>query len=81
MARRASSERSIVAVLKVSLDLMPRRHIKQCTLIIEVLRWLVRNKFHEQHKEMFDRCRSHFDQALAQHLEFQQAEGLTMDEW
>lgn len=75
------SERSVVAVMKAALDLQPRRHIKQCTLVIEVLRWLVRNNFHTLHQANFDICKSHFDNALARHLEFQQGEGLTMDEW
>lgn len=63
------SQRSIVAVMKVALDLQPRRHMKQCTSIIEVLRWLATHTFHALHRANSAMCKRHFANVLARHLD------------
>ena len=39
----AASERTVVAILKASLDLNPSQHYKQTSMIIEICKWAVRN--------------------------------------
>jgi hypothetical protein len=75
------TERTIVAILKASLDIHATHHIKQTEVIIEICKWVFRNNVHIRYADFVKFCKPHWDCALAKHFKYQHAQGLSADEW
>lgn len=61
----ADTQRSVVALFKATLDLKPDSRAKQCSAIVEVMRYIMRNGVQNRFREETALLTKHFDQTLS----------------
>jgi hypothetical protein len=63
------------------LDIKPESGPKQTNLIIEVMRWIKRNKVDEKYGNEVVSCKEHFDNALVKSFVYMKKNDVSLDSW
>lgn len=75
------NQRTVVAVLKASLDVKVETSPKHCNIVLEVMRWVKRNGVHKTYASEVEVAKDHFDSALTKNFSFMKKNSVSLDEW